>query len=355
MSREAKDKLSDFGIRLKVAFNNESNQSIAEKLGVVSSALTAYIQGRIPPSEKLIEITNLTKCNLNWLLTGEGNRYYESRIQRPQGIIIQGSKGGVGTSTCAVFIAINLALKGFGVLLVNDEFDQCFSLLFSGREDLLPKKTTELKSDSKLLETRFHKDLYISTRLKNLDLFLFRHDIPTTLTKNQLSIFDLNTVKISNKYNFVIFDAQRAENPFYYSDTGVMKNFYLEPVLRNSKVIVPYDVMQSDTNNVRRTIKYAEDQKPIYPDADFSGLFFVKQRDIRKSSVPFYNKRLATLKKEFKGKIFNSEIEYHPQLNGFIQDVQKIMFNRKTKFFSNFSELTDELLLRINYRSKSTI
>lgn len=62
---------SSFGSRLKTAFNNAINADIAHKLSVSEAAVSNYVRGRIPDAEKLIEISNLTKCSIHWLLTGE--------------------------------------------------------------------------------------------------------------------------------------------------------------------------------------------------------------------------------------------------------------------------------------------
>jgi len=46
---------------------------IAEILGISESAVSNYMRGRVPDAETLIDIRNLTNCNLDWLLTGEGS------------------------------------------------------------------------------------------------------------------------------------------------------------------------------------------------------------------------------------------------------------------------------------------
>jgi transcriptional regulator with XRE-family HTH domain len=63
--------MTTFGERLKQAFNNASNAEIARKLGVSEPAVKNYVGGRVPDADKLLSIRNLTKCNLDWLLTGE--------------------------------------------------------------------------------------------------------------------------------------------------------------------------------------------------------------------------------------------------------------------------------------------
>jgi transcriptional regulator with XRE-family HTH domain len=63
---------SPFGLRLLQLFGNAKKGKVAEKMGVANSSVTAYLQGDSYPSiENLIKISELTKCNLHWLLTGE--------------------------------------------------------------------------------------------------------------------------------------------------------------------------------------------------------------------------------------------------------------------------------------------
>ena len=65
---------SEFGKRLKQIFNNATNQEIANIIGVSAPAVQHYVNGRVPDAEKLITIAAITKCNLHWLITGEGSR-----------------------------------------------------------------------------------------------------------------------------------------------------------------------------------------------------------------------------------------------------------------------------------------
>lgn len=62
-----------FGYRLKAAFGHAKNAEIARQLGVSESAVSNYVGGRVPDAETLVQIKNLTNCNLDWLLTGEGD------------------------------------------------------------------------------------------------------------------------------------------------------------------------------------------------------------------------------------------------------------------------------------------
>lgn len=63
----------DFGIRLKEAFGGARGTEIAQKLGISDASVSAYLSGDSFPSlDNLKKISELTKCSLHWLLTGEG-------------------------------------------------------------------------------------------------------------------------------------------------------------------------------------------------------------------------------------------------------------------------------------------
>ncbi len=84
-------KVSEFGRRLKTAFNNATNGVIARQLGVAETTVGFYVRGRIPDAEKLIEIANLTNRSIDWLLTGRDNEQsdeYERKIF-DEGLLIE--------------------------------------------------------------------------------------------------------------------------------------------------------------------------------------------------------------------------------------------------------------------------
>ncbi|HYE72587.1 MAG TPA: helix-turn-helix domain-containing protein [Blastocatellia bacterium] len=69
---------SEFGARLREAFGNAKNAEIARRLGVSEPAVKNYMEGRVPPSDTLVKIADLTNCSLHWLLTGEGMKTIET-------------------------------------------------------------------------------------------------------------------------------------------------------------------------------------------------------------------------------------------------------------------------------------
>jgi transcriptional regulator with XRE-family HTH domain len=335
-------KISSFGKRLKETFDNTSNQSIAEKLGVSKPALTAYMQGRIPPPDKLIEIAKLTQCNLNWLLTGEGTKNNTPQIERPQGIIIQGSKGGIGTSFSAVMIASNLALRGYGVLIADDVLHTCSRLILANKFS----KSEGIRQKDKI--DSFLDELYIPTRHQNLDFFIpsfwKKRDYPEEIIKR----FNFDFSEINKRYQFVIFDVQKMENPFSYPHYSFIETFSLEPILRNAQVLATYQPLVSFADTVESILRYVEEQKKIYPDADFLGAFLINRwKPLKKERVDF-KEAVNELKEVVGSKLFNTEVEYHKELIVKYEEVEKKIFSRKTKIFQNFSQLTDEILYKLD-------
>lgn len=66
-------KATPFGARLLQAFAGSTKAEIARALEVGSSTVTDYIKGSSKPTaDGLVRIAEITKCNLHWLLTGEG-------------------------------------------------------------------------------------------------------------------------------------------------------------------------------------------------------------------------------------------------------------------------------------------
>ena len=75
------EKLSTFGERLIAAFGEVPKSKIAEVLGVKPSAVTNYLQDRIPDADKLKAISDFTNCSIHWLITGEGEKYLNPEKQ----------------------------------------------------------------------------------------------------------------------------------------------------------------------------------------------------------------------------------------------------------------------------------
>lgn len=64
----------EFGNRMREAFDNASNAEIARKLGITPTAVGNHIKGRVTLSV-LIGVSTSTGCSVDWLLTGDGEKY----------------------------------------------------------------------------------------------------------------------------------------------------------------------------------------------------------------------------------------------------------------------------------------
>jgi hypothetical protein len=99
MSQEESNKIfpeydnEAFGKRLREAFDNARNIEIQRRTGIEKVTLRNYLNGRIPPPEILNAISKETKCNLHWLLTGEGSkRIVSENATQPEPAASKGGK-----------------------------------------------------------------------------------------------------------------------------------------------------------------------------------------------------------------------------------------------------------------------
>lgn len=64
-----------------------------------------------------------------------------------------------------------------------------------------------------------------------------------------------------------------------------------------------------------------------------------------------YKKQLEDLENLFGDKILRTRIDFHNILKSFPEDIERLLFSRKTSIYSNFSELVDEILEKLNLQS----
>jgi repressor LexA len=117
---------SPFGKRLREIFKGANNTEIASILDTSKSNVTEYIQGRIPPSDTLLRISEITKCDLHWLMTGEIRKetakpqkedehfvpvYFEEGVERLIGTLAREEKTDISEMVRDLAIE-GLALRG---------------------------------------------------------------------------------------------------------------------------------------------------------------------------------------------------------------------------------------------------
>lgn len=67
---------NSFKDRLTVLFSNDTMTTIASKIGISQVGLfKIFNKGTLPKAETLLKINEITGCDLNWLMTGEGSPF----------------------------------------------------------------------------------------------------------------------------------------------------------------------------------------------------------------------------------------------------------------------------------------
>ncbi len=73
-----KKDLSPFGARLKQAFGGATGRDIGKQIGYSDTQMSSILAGQAEiPFDKLILVAEITKCSLDWLLTGKGDESRE--------------------------------------------------------------------------------------------------------------------------------------------------------------------------------------------------------------------------------------------------------------------------------------
>ncbi len=69
----------DFVLRLIDICETDEPAELSRKFDISYQGAKNYLKGRFPEAKVLITIVEKTQCSLNWLLTGEGEKYVNSR------------------------------------------------------------------------------------------------------------------------------------------------------------------------------------------------------------------------------------------------------------------------------------
>ncbi len=71
---------------IEVCGNSQPNE-VAQLLNISYQAAKNYLQGRLPDSKVLITISEKTPYSINWLLTGEGEKFIKDSINQDTTIL----------------------------------------------------------------------------------------------------------------------------------------------------------------------------------------------------------------------------------------------------------------------------
>lgn len=326
--------ISEFGRRLKEAFNDIQYKDIAKKLKISKPAVSSYMSGNYPSTEKLIEISKLTGYSIDWLLSGKGDKLLKTKNKKFTSLILCGHKSGIGTSTAASYIAFVLALKGYKILVIDNEFFTPSSILVSNTFNFS-------KPGGNFLSAK--ENSWLQSDVPNIDIFLKNGNLYYEKMENRLISFKKSIVELNEEYDFVVCDIPSDKNPFRCSSV------VFNEVLDEAKVIIPYIPMRSYLFNAEAVTKFIEDEKQYGFKPELLGLFISEYSSYRSKDI-HYKMSVEEIENVFQDKMFKTQIRDARSL-GEISEIdlrQGLEKIKKTKLFKDYSELTDEILQRIN-------
>lgn len=331
--------LADFGRRLRDIFGGVQNKEIAARLGVSRPAVTAYLQGRIPSAEKLIEISALTGCNLHWLLTGEGPKRLADHsiheINKAKVLLFHCSKGGVGTSTAALLTAIGLADRGYKTLLIDTMYGSCTLGLFLTQLDgsnSYPEQQSGLRNLND-----FNRGLLVNTPVDKLDLMVVHDRYKSMLLRKKIRHFELMPEEARQNYSFIVIDTHSRTDPFNPS------NLFAAPLLRESRLFIPYEPHNSDVTSVQTTLDYVRSAKRYSRDIEFSGLFI----NLYDSSAPLNIKLRKEVESLVGGNVLKTVIHRSQYLLVKTSEEMGNFYKTESSVAEEYKALIDEILQTI--------
>ena len=320
----------NFGKRLKEAFQNKSNADIARSLGVSDSAVTTYMNGRVPSAQKLIKISNLNDCNLHWLLTGQGERLLRTEQNKTKTLLFQGGKGGSGTTTAAMLTSVTLAAKGFRTILVgNPESINFYLFSLDKNTEFFSKHTDAIAKISS----------YCKTSIENLDIFIRKGCKFNNYENVKVKPFNKSNLDIQRDYDFIIFDIHRYDNPFISFGTQ------LDYFLIEAKLIIPYQPLNSTLEIAAKVLAASNLEMADFP-RSFLGLFINNDHEIN-GAKKLYERHKKTIQETFRNKMFQTTVRHDfDALENFIinTEIDKL---KKTNLFADYSNLVDEILFKL--------
>lgn len=343
-----REKLRDFGGRLKKAFDFAPNTELARSLRLSNSAISTYMDGRVPPAETLVEISRLTGYSIHWLLTGEGPEKISDnngRKQKAQTLVLTNVKGGEAKSTSATGLAVEFAKRGYRTLLVDTPSGCCTSYLFAPllKEESSNLEDVDLPHDFKLTRRALEGRIFFKTPIVNLDLCTTRGRDQARLLDRDVDSFLPDLSAISDIYSFVILDTT-AGNPFGSVD------FLIASLLTHVHVLIPTIGYPMSITGVERTIRLFRDKQKKLSDINLLGVFMTK------FDSDMCNLKTATnkLNKLVPDKLFRTVVHFNKAFVAQSNAGPNQFIHRKSLVAAEYSALADEVLTSLDIRTIST-
>ncbi|HEX3557913.1 MAG TPA: AAA family ATPase [Pyrinomonadaceae bacterium] len=322
----------DFGLRLREAFRDASQSEIARQLGVSNSAVTNYVEGRIPPAEMLTKIADLTGYSIHWLITGEGPRRSNEHEAGCQTIAFVNEKGGSAKSTSAVMLSIVFAKRGYRTLLVDARQGSCAVALYGDRTSGFHAGPAAYHK--KLRRKIRMRRMYFRTEIPRLHLCSSNKIVNTLLTQHGEESFSIDIADIKKDYDFVLIDTDPAYVPFEALD------LFTFSLLNSAQVLIPVRAHISSLRSVERTLKDLGEagQSTVY--INLLGAFLTVYYPDRKTSLMMVDE----LNKLLPGKILETIIPEGDDIAELGSYSQSELVRSNSRGFVEYSRLADEVL-----------
>lgn len=333
------DDVSPFGLRLREVFYGAQNKEIAHKLGVSNSAITTYLNGRVPPHETLIKISRLTGCSIHWLITGEGSKWVSNPRRFEESsthtIVLANQKGGEAKSTSATILAIEFAMRGYQTLLIDTPKGDCTYLLYSSL--LSPYNSQQVPVSNRIAKLGMKGRVFFRTSLKGLDLCTSNERQQVLLMAGKVKSFTPNLSSIHKEYSFIFLDTDSLVNPFNCME------LFMASMTTPTYVLIPtsgdflsLEAVEETLGQLTKTQKFASNLKVL-------GIFLTRYK-YRKSEMANIIDKLNEMLPE---QVFKTVVREDNALAGVAWKGDFQLSWPKSRGVVEYSKLAEEILTRL--------
>lgn len=323
---------ADFGLRLREAFKGVSQTEIARQLGISNSAVTNYVDGRIPPAETLTKIADLTGYSIHWLITGEGPKRSSKQEDSCRTILFVNEKGGSAKSTSAVMLAVEFAKRGYRTLLVDARQSSCAIALYGGRASKFHAAPAAYQKKQRRQIRK--RRMFFRTKIPRLHLCSSNKITNLLLTQHGEENFSIDTADIKREYDFVFVDTDPAYVPFESLD------LFTFSLLTEAQVLIPVRAHIMSLGGVKSTLNDLDEVDQSTGDISLLGAFLTVFYSDGKSSLMMADE----LNKLLPGKVLETVIREDPNVAELGSYSQSHLLKLKSRGFADYSRLADEVL-----------
>jgi len=258
-------------------------------------------------------------------------------------IAVANQKGGVGKTTTAVSVAVEIAKRGFRTLLIDGDPQSNASTLFEAEVDVEQTIANVLIfRDPVSSETRRLKDVVIPTQFDNLwlvpsDVRLARFEQLKSIT---IGVLRQELLSVKEDFDFCLIDCPPS-----------LGNLLISNLLASSHVLIPVSANKWSTQGYNDLEETFQSVRSLNPDLQTLGMvatMFDSRNSIEKYTLEQYQKIFGDLM--FHNVIYrNVKLSECPSARKPIQ-----LHDPKSRGVENYSALTEEIFERLKVPYNST-